>query len=242
MRFKVLGRISYASLSKQKRCDILTSMELAVEERKKFGKAGKTLRGEGLIPAELYGHGLQNMHLAVKTKEFSKVFKEAGENIIVNLMFGKEKLPALIHDIQRHYVTDEIIHIDFYQVRMDEKITTHIPIEFTGDAPAVKEQGGFLNKTLTEIEVEALPADLPHGFTLDLGSLNELNKSLYVKDISVPSGVKVLLDPEAVVVTVIPPVKEEEKVEVPVDVTAVKVESEEKKAERAAEKSKEEKE
>ena len=207
-------------------------MDLAVETREKFGKAVKALGREGFIPAELYGHGIANLHLSVKRRDFEKVFRDAGESTVIHLVVGSEKRPALVHDIQKNYLTDEIIHIDFYQVRMDEKIKTHVPLEFIGESPAVKERGGILNKTFSEIEIEALPGDLPHHLEVDLSRLRDLNESIYVKDLEIPRNVKVLVEPETVLVTVAPPV-EEEVIEAPADVTAVKVEAEEKVAERA---------
>ena len=218
-------------------------MDLAIIVREKFGKANKALRQSGLIPAELYGHGVPNKHLAVNARDFNATFKEAGESTIVNLTIGKEKHPALVHDVQRDFLSGAVTHVDFYQVRMDEKIKAHIQIEFLGEAPAVKEHGGFLNKTMSEIEVEAFPKDLPNNLSVDLGALDELNKSLYVKDIPKISGVKILIEPDAVIATVMPPKKEEEeKVQEPVNVAEIKVEGEEKKAERAAEKAKEQEE
>ncbi|MBI4087222.1 MAG: 50S ribosomal protein L25 [Candidatus Liptonbacteria bacterium] len=212
-------------------------MDLSVKPREKFGKAVKQLRRAGLIPAELYGHGTKNIHVSVPVREFAKVFKEAGTNTVVNLLVDGKKQPVLIQDIERNYLSDEIAHIDFYQVRMDEKLKAKIPLEFVGESPAVKEKAGILNKAMTEIEVEALPSDLPHRFSVDLSRLLDLNQSMYVKDIAVPKGVEVLVDPETVVATITPPVAEEEKIEAPVvDVTAVKVETEEKKMERTAEK------
>jgi large subunit ribosomal protein L25 len=213
-------------------------MDLTATMREKFGKATKALRREGTIPAELYGRGLKNIHLVVPQKEFNKAYKEAGANTVVNLLVNKEKHPALIYDVNRDYLTDEVSHIDFYQVRMDEKIKAKIPLEFTGESAAVKEKAAILNKAMVEIEVEALPADLPHRISVDLSVLDDLNKSVYVKNLHIAKGVKVLVDQETVIVTATPPVKEEEKVvaEAPVDVTEVKVESEEKKVERATEK------
>jgi len=242
------------------------AMELAVTTREKFGKAVKYLRREGLIPAELYGHGVKNLHLAVVAKDFSKILKEAGTSTVVNLLIdsdpsapkahppsaetssrqrrgspeaaGQGKRPALIHDVVRDYLTDSVIHVDFYQVKMDEKIKAKVVLEFLGSAPAVKDQGGILNKVMSEVEVEALPAALPHSLSVDLSVLDELNKSIYIKDLSIPGEVEVLVEPETVVATVTPPIVEEEKVEEgPVDVGDVKVETEEKKAEREAGKS-----
>src|SRR3989344_581291 len=213
------------------------AMELVAQIRDKLGKASKALREQGLIPAELYGHGVKNLHLAVGVKEFKKVFKEAGENTVITLRVDKETRPALIHDVARDRLHDDVTHVDFYEVRMDQKITAHIPVEFVDEAPAVKNLGGILNKTMTEIEVEALPADLPHRFTVSLSPLVELNQSIYVKDLRPPKGVKILVAPGTVMVTVTPPLKEE-VVEKPAEVSEVKVESEEKKIEREKEKEK----
>ena len=212
-------------------------MDLSVKTRETFGKAVKVMRKEGLIPAELYGHGLKNMHLAVPAKEFGKLYKQAGANTVVNLAIGSEKRPALIHDVVRNYLSNEIEHIDFYQVRMDEEIKAKIPFVFIGESSAVKEKGGILNKSMYEIEVEALPGDLPHSFEVNIAALDDLNKSIYVKDLKFPKGVKVTVGPDTVIATVTPPLAEEEVVAAPVDVSAIKVETEEKKAERAAEKS-----
>ena len=213
-------------------------MNLEVQIRDEKGRRVKDLRQQGLIPAELYGKGIENTHLAVKSKDFKNVFKEAGESSIINIVISdknkKEEIPVLIHDIQKDYLTDDIIHIDFYRVRMDEKIRTHIPLEFIGESPAVKNYGGILNKSMLEIEVEALPKDLPHNIPVDISQIKELDQSIYVKDLSIPKNVKILVDPETVIATVSLP-KEEVPSE-PIDVSAVKVETEEKKLERSKEK------
>jgi len=213
-------------------------MNLEVQIRNEKGKRVKDLRRQGLIPAELYGKGIENMHLAVKSKDFKNVFKEAGESSIINIVISdknkKEEIPVLIHDIQKDYLTDDIIHIDFYRVRMDEKIKTHIPLEFVGESPAVKNYGGILNKSMLEIEIETLPKDLPHNISVDISQIKELDQSIYVKDLSIPKNVKILVDPETVIATVSLP-KEEAPSE-PIDVSAVKVETEEKKLERSKEK------
>ena len=216
-------------------------MELTVQKREKLGKASKGLLKQGLIPAEIYGHGFKNEHLAVSGKEFLKVFKEAGENTIVDLKVGSEKWPALIYEVQNGRTSGDVTHIDFYRVTMTEKITTKVPLEFIGEAPAVREKLGILNKSMDEIEVEALPADLPHRIEVDLGLLIDLTSNIHVKDLKISPKVKILVDPETVVATIVA-VKEEEIVKGPADVSEVKVESEEKKAERDSEKAEKSKE
>jgi len=210
-------------------------MDLNAEKREKFGRATKAVRKAGYIPAELYGRGLENIHLSIATKEFAKVLKEAGENTVVQLVVDGERHPVMVHEVSRNYLTSEVDHIDLYQVRMDEMITAKIPLEFTGTAPGVRDKGGVLNKGISEIEVEALPGDLPHRLTVDVSSLDDVNKSLRVKDIIVPKGVKILVSMEMAIATVMPPMAEEVKVEAAAapDLAEVKVETEEKKAERA---------
>jgi len=211
-------------------------MDLVVKTREIPGKKAKTLRKEGLVPAELYGHGLPNMHLAVPAKDFAKVFKAAGKSTIVTLAIDKEKRPALIYDVVRDAITNDVAHVDFYQVRMDEKITAKVPLEFVGVAPAIKSAQAVINKSMNEIEVEALPNDLPRSITVDLSVLDAIDKSIYVHDLKLPKGVKVLVEGETAIATATPPAPEEEVAAPVVDVADVKVESEEKAAARAAEK------
>jgi large subunit ribosomal protein L25 len=218
----------------------LLPMDLAVKTREIIGKKVRALRREGLVPAELYGHGIKNLHLSIGTKEIDKALKEAGMTTVVTLVLNTTKHPAIIHSVTRNYLTGGIDHVDFYEVRMDEKIKTKVPLEFVGEAPAVKALGAVINKTMSEVEVEALPQNLPHKLIVDLSTLDAIDKSIYVRDIAVPKGVEFLVAPETAVATATPPAAEE-IVEAPAaDVSEVKVETEEKKAERAAEKSEKE--
>ena len=231
-------------------------MDLAVQTRAILGKKVKRLRKQGLVPAELYGRGLQNTHLAVTDKDFNKVFKQAGENTVVNLIINNEiatppaerggrndeegRVAVLISGVTRHPVNDSVESVDFYQVRLDEKLKTKVPVSFTGESAAVKHQGGILIKAMPEIEVEALPNDIPQSFVVDLSKLAELNQSFYVRDLIVSDKVKILVDKKGVIVTVKPQMTEEEEKAleekaVP-SVETIKVETEEKKAEREAEK------
>ena len=214
-------------------------MELTVQKREIFGRGVKNLRKQGLVPAEFYGHNAKNISFSVAAKEFSKGFKEAGESTVLKLVFDNEKINVLIHDVDRNPLTDEILHIDFYGIKMDQKIKIKVPILFIGEAPAVKEQGGVVVKAINEIEVEALPADLPHHIEVDLSALSAIGNSIFVKDFNINKGVKVLVDFETVVATIIEQVKEE--IIAPVaSVEDIKVETEEKKEARTEAKIKEE--
>src|SRR3989344_4948074 len=141
-------------------------MELSIkaEVRTVLGKSNNKLRTQGMVPAVLYGKGKQAVNLQVPFKEFDKVYRQAGENTLVNLKIGdKNETKVLIHDVAKHYMKDETIHVDFYEVDLTKKIHAKSPLEFTGVAPAVKELGGVLVKNMNELEVEAMPADLPHN-------------------------------------------------------------------------------
>ncbi|MDR3581797.1 MAG: 50S ribosomal protein L25 [Candidatus Pacebacteria bacterium] len=215
----------------------MESIHLAVQPRTIIGKQVKSLRNEGLIPAELYGHGTKNEHLTVSAKEFNKVFKTAGSSTMVMLDLGKEKKSAMIHDIYRDSVKGDIMHVDFYQVRMDEKITARVPIEFVGESPAVKEKNAVINHSLSEVEVEAFPQDIPHAIVVDLGVLTDFDQSIYVKDLAVPKGVEIQVEGDTVVATATEPLPEEVAAPVEtVDMSAIKTEGDEKKAERDADK------
>lgn len=214
------------------------ALELVAQTREQFGRAAKQLRSQGLIPAELYGHGTKNQHLAVAVKDFIKLFKQAGESTLVNVVVGGKKHPVLIHDVMRNPITDEIQNIDFYQVRLDEKIKLKVPLSFVGEAPGVKEKGGILVKAVSEIEVEALPTDIPRELVVDLKSLADIGSSFPIKELKVPAGVRILADESFVVATITARMTEEQEAALAAkgaDVSEIKTEGEEKKEKAAAE-------
>ncbi len=212
------------------------ALELVAQPRTQFGREVKQLRVKGLVPGELYGFGVKNEHVSVPMKEFMKLYKKAGESTLVDLMIDGKKHPVLINDVQFNPITDEIESVDFYQVRLDQKIRLKVPVNFVGEAPAVKEKGGVLVKALSEIEVEALPTEIPHQLEVNLKSLTDIGTSFAVSQITVPAGVRVLVDPTFVVVTVTARMTEEQEaaLSAAADVSTIKTEGEEKK-EKAAE-------
>jgi large subunit ribosomal protein L25 len=211
-------------------------MELVAIKREQFGRALKTLRAKGFIPAELYGHGVENLHLSVTVKDFKKVFKAAGESTMIDLMVEGKKRPVMIHEVNTDPVTDEVVGIDFYQVRLDEKLKIKVPLSFVGESAGVREKQGILVKAVSELEIEALPQAIPHSIEVDISKLTDIGTSVQVKDLSVAKDVRILIDPETVVATVTARMTEEEeaKLAAAADVTAIKSEVEEKKEERAA--------
>lgn len=208
-------------------------MDLKVQKRDKFGGQVAALKKQGLVPAELYGHHVDNIHLSVPLKDFRIAYKKAGENQIINLQIDNETRPVLIYEVNRNPVTDELQSIDFYQVNMKEEIHTSVPLKFVGEAPAVKSLGGVLVRALDEIKVKALPADIPSEIVIDLSVLAELNQSIYVKDLPVSDKYKFELDASNVIVTVAEQREEEVAPVVAPNLEEVKVETEEKVAARA---------
>jgi large subunit ribosomal protein L25 len=206
-------------------------MELKAQLRTVFGRKTKSLRNDGFVPAELYGHGVENLHLKVEAREFEKVYREAGESTVVNLDLGgdKENRSVMIYNVVNDPVTDKVLNIDFYQVRLDEEIQVDVPIVFAGVSLAVKEGGGVLVKAIQEIEVEALPNNIPHDITVDISVLKTIGQSIHVRELNIPEGIKVSLDPETVVATVTEKMAEEVAPVAEVDLSEVKTESELKK-------------
>ncbi|MEK7496758.1 MAG: 50S ribosomal protein L25 [Patescibacteria group bacterium] len=184
------------------------------------------LRSSGQIPAVIYGHGLKPAVVSVEKIAFGKVWRSAGESTLIDLMLdSKEAVKVLIQSVQKDPVKGTVDHVDFHQIRMDEKLTTEIPLKFVGEAPAVKEFGGILVRNLDHLKVECLPKDLVHEIEVDTALLKELNHSLLVKDIKLPAGIKVLMKDDEMIATVIPPRTEAEldsiKSEVKEDVSQI---------------------
>jgi len=186
--------------------------KLKVEKRKVTGRKVKLLRREGILPANIYGKKVKSRAVQLDLKTFLPVYQEVGETGIVGLQLkGETKTrPVLIHNVQIDPVSDQPLHADFYQVSLKEKVTTEIPIELVGESLAVKEKIGILIQPLSEVEVEALPTELPDKFEIDIGKLKEVDDAVTVADLEVPKGVKVLTGAEQILAKIEPPTKEEE--------------------------------
>ncbi len=221
------------------------AIELKAEIREEFGKKLKALREKGFIPAIVYGPGHKSIAIRINMKDFKRVFKEAGESTLIRLKIGDQVKNVLIHDIAMDVVNDIPLHVDFYQVALNKMLKTKVPLVFEGEAPAVKTLDGVLVKNLTEVEIEALPKDLPREIKVDISGIDSFDKHIRVKDLNLPPGVKILEEKEEVVVTVIPPRTEaelkalEEKPEEKVEEIEVVGEKTEKIKEEGAEEDKE---
>ena len=187
-------------------------MTLTAQLRKETGKQNNKLREAGKVPAVLYGHNVKNQNLVLNYSDFEKVFQQAGESSLIDLKIDEQQpVKVLIHDVAHQPVSDKILHIDFYQVKMDEKITTEVELEFINESPAVKDLNGVLVKALDHLEIECLPSDLISEIKVDLSTLKTLDDIIRVKDLSAPEKVDILNDLESPVVLVEEQKKEEEK-------------------------------
>lgn len=191
---------------------------LDAEIREEIGK-GKTkgLRDKGFIPAVIYADGKDALALKLSHRQLVQlVHQHRIEGVIINLNIKDDKKhksrPCLIKEIQHDPVHGEIVHVDFNQISLTKEIKVNIPITAKGEAVGVKLEGGSLEHVLWEIEVECLPVNIPKGIEVDV-SLLKLGESIHVGDIVVPSGVKILNDPGAIVISVAAPMKEEVPVE-----------------------------
>lgn len=186
---------------------------LAAEPRQVLGRKVKQLRREGVLPANIYGKKIKSESVQVKLPDFQKVYEEVGETGLVALKIGSSEHPVLIHNVQLDSVSDLPLHADFMEVDLKEKVTATVPIEFTGESPIEKSQEGILVPQLREVEVEALPTDLPENITVDVSELDVLGKAIKVADLKVDRAkVEIKGDPEQIVVVIEEPAKVEEPV------------------------------
>ncbi len=192
-------------------------INLKAEQRKQ--EDPKKIRVKGKIPSILYGSKVKNLNLEVDLKEFEKVYEEAGESSLISLDVNgqKEKFLVLIHDIQFDAITSKPIHVDFYQPDLKEEVESTVPLIFEGEAPIIKSEGGTLVKKISDIGVKALPQDLPREIKVDVSKMKTFEDSILVKDLQVSSKVKILKDPDEIIVTVSEPEKIEEEIAKPIE-------------------------
>jgi len=189
----------------------MTKITLKSKIREIVGRKVKKYRKEGLIPAVLYGHKVKSQNLWIDFLAFERVYRQAGENTIIELdTEDGKKINALIQEVQVDPVKGNFSHIDFFQIKMDEKIEAEIPLTFIGESPAIKEMAGILIKSMDEIPVSCLPGDLPKEFVVDISELKTFEDHIKISDLDISEKVKVLIDAGSIVASVAPPRSEEE--------------------------------
>lgn len=197
-------------------------MKLTIEARSADAASS---RAQGKIPAVFYGPKAASTAIAVNESEFIKVWRAAGESTVITLSGVGEEHDALIHDVQKDAVTEAIKHVDFYVIEKGKKVEVAVPLEFVGEAPAVKTLGGTLIKVIHELQIEAFPKDLPHAIEVDISSLADFESQIKVSDIKLPAGVTAMVDSEEVVALASAPKEEKEEEAAPIDMSAIEISS-----------------
>lgn len=210
-------------------------LTLTIEKRKKTGKTTKDA-SEERMPAVLYGRKETSTPIFIARRAFDKVWKEAGESSVITLTGLEEDKEALIHDVDVHPVSDQPRHVDFYVIEKGKKVRVSVALEFVGEAPAAKELGGAVVKVMHEIEIEALPKDLPQHLEVDLSRLKDFESRITAADIKLPGDIQMLTSADEVIALATEAVEEviEEDTEAP-DLSAIEVEKKGKEEEEAAE-------
>ncbi|MFA5021568.1 MAG: 50S ribosomal protein L25 [Patescibacteria group bacterium] len=187
------------------------TLTLNVKTRVQKAKAVAQLRKADKIPAVLYGHKIKPLNLSIAYSDFEKLYRQAGESTLVDLIVDDGKpVKVLIQDYQLEPKTNRFIHVDFHQVRMDEKIHTEIGLKFIGEAPVIKEKGGMMVTNIHAVEVTCLPQDLVHEIEVNISGLKTFDDAIHVADIIVPKGITILNVPNDVVVLIQAPRTEKE--------------------------------
>jgi large subunit ribosomal protein L25 len=175
---------------------------LTAEPRNVFGRKTKLLRKNGQTPATIYGKAMKSESVSLATDAFAKVYKEAGESGLIELTVGKTIHPVLVNVVQINPVTRDFLHIEFHKVDLKEKVQAKIPVTFTGSSPAVEEKVGVLLTLLDEIEVEALPTDLPESIEVDVSVLAAIDDEILAGTIKFHPNVTMVTPPESAIVRV----------------------------------------
>lgn len=191
-----------------------TTIKLKADKRTTFGRKVKQMRQKGILPINLYGKKIKSIALQTPVTDFTKIFAKTGESQLVELMIlpDQKTRHALINNVQKDPVTGAVLHADFRQVDLTEKIEAEITIELKGESPAIN-KGGVLVQTVNSLRVEALPADLPEKFTIDISGLAEVGDSIVLKQLQYDQAKVKLIDEDEnkLLVKIDTPTKEEVK-------------------------------
>ncbi len=197
------------------------SLALEAEPRSVKGKKVKELRRLGLTPIHVYGRGIEPAALQADTATLRKIVAQAGSNIPVTVKEEGGSHFAFVREVQRHPLTEDILHVDFLEVPLTETIRSEVPVYLVGEAPAVRLMDGVLNQALQSLQVESFPLDVPQFVEVDVSSLEDFERSIHVSDISLGDKVTVLNDPEELVARVNAQSAAVEEVEAPAEVGLV---------------------
>jgi large subunit ribosomal protein L25 len=172
---------------------------LEAKERNQVGKKVKFLRREGLIPAVIYGSAIESTPITLDKRETTLLFNKISGSTIITVKIGEREHSALVREIQKDYLKNELLHVDFLAVSLSEKLRTNISLTLVGEAPVLKEFEAIIVSGIDQVEVECLPQDLVDTIEVDISSLTEIGSAIYVKDLQKLNNVEIITDPEELV-------------------------------------------
>lgn len=173
---------------------------LKATRRDVTGKQVKALRRQGRLPAVMYGHSFEPISISLDDHASSLVIPGLSSSTIVTIDLDGEQHAALVREKQRDYIKNHLLHVDFQVVSLTEKIRTMVQIEIHGNSPAVKDFNAVVVASLSHVEVEALPNDLPERFVVDVSALKQIGDTIYVRDIEISDKVTLLTDKDEIIV------------------------------------------
>lgn len=180
------------------------NIKLKASKRTVFGKSTKSLRRQGITPIHIFGNGIESLALQCDNSELKKLIFKEGATRLIDLEIEKEKKPrsVFIREIQRDAITGQLIHVDFYQVNKTEKMSADIPIYLTGESPAGKSKINMLEQVMNNIQIEALPEEMPPHIEVDISNLEDAGDAIFVKDLILGDDVATTADLEQIVVKI----------------------------------------
>lgn len=191
----------------------MEKLVIQAAHRSVIGKKVGALRRDGKLPGVLYGYQIESTPILMELREASRVLAHASSSQLITINLDGKEFATLVREKQRDLIKGTLLHVDFQVVSLTEKIRTSVGIELTGTSPAVKDYNGVVVQELDEVEIEALPQDLPDKFVVDISGLTKIGDAVFVRDLSVPSSIQILNEPEEVVVIITgaaPEISEEE--------------------------------
>ncbi|MGH2586106.1 MAG: 50S ribosomal protein L25, partial [Dehalococcoidia bacterium] len=182
----------------------MADLALKARPRTTLGKKVKVLRRQGVTPANIYGHNVESLAIEAETVDLALLLRRAGRTQLIQVTIDGEPSPrrVLVRQTARRATTDEILHVDFFEVSMREKLNVDVPLTLTGEAPVVDQFDAIVVQALESVSVECLPGDIPSNIEVDISTLVDTTSGIHIRDLVVPSGVEILNDPDLPVVSV----------------------------------------
>ena len=181
----------------------MDEISIEAQPRSVLGKKVRVLRRAGATPIHVYGGGMDPLALQADTHELVRTLTEVGFTTPLTVKVNGDEHFVIVREVQRHPVSELLLHVDFMQVSRTERRQASVPLHFEGDAPASREEGAILSEDLHALELEALPTDMPSALTVDRGLLIDADAVIHAADIELPPGVTLVTEPDTLVARIV---------------------------------------